>query len=188
MHHIYLAEFKTLLSKEEYSRLYDKFKDNQRDVQTNHYLDTNRFSLKATDTSLRIRERENFELTFKRKKGYNLHELRQEISKEDFKIIIETGSLPEGDLANEINNIIGNQKLENFMSLSTDRLCLQYGNGIIYLDKDSYLGFTDYELLYEAKNQFDGKKEFIQLLTDLNIKYKKAEKKIKRAYNALKTL
>ena len=74
------------------------------------------------------------------------------------------------------------------MSLSTKRLFFAYGNGIIFIDESKYLGLTDYELQYEAKNQHDGKKEFIQLLSDLNIKYKRTEKKIKRAYNALKTI
>ena len=158
MQQAYPVEFKTLLTKAEYVRIYAKFKDNQRDIQTNHYLDTDRFSLKATDTSLRVRERENLELTFKRKKGYNIQELHQEITPEEFKILCESGVLPKGDLANEVQNIIGNQKLENFMSLSTDRICLQYGNGIMYVDKDTYLGFVDFELEYEAKNKFDGKK------------------------------
>ena len=74
------------------------------------------------------------------------------------------------------------------MSLSTKRLFFPYGNGIIFLDKSTYLGITDYELEYEAKTLHEGKKEFIQLLGDLQIKYKKTDKKIKRAYNALKQM
>ena len=42
------VEFKTLLTKEEYTRLMSRFKGNPIDVQTNHYLDTERFSLKST--------------------------------------------------------------------------------------------------------------------------------------------
>lgn len=182
------VEFKTLLSEEEYSRLVKKFKNNYVDIQTNHYLDTERFSLKATDTSLRVRERDTFDLTFKRKKGYSIQDLREPITKEQFLAIKETGVLPAGDVANEVQNIIGNQSLKNFMSLSTERLYFQYGNGIIFIDKSTYLGEVDYELEYEAKNYHDGKKEFIQLLSDLKIHYKKSEKKIKRAYNKLKEL
>lgn len=182
------AEFKTLLTKEEYDRLFEKFKDNRIDYQTNHYLDTSRFSLKATDASLRVREREDFELTLKRKKGYNIQQFALPITKEDFEVIKETGKLPEGQLNNEVLNIIGNQKLINFMSLSTKRLFFIYGNGILFIDESNYLGITDYELEYEAKNYHDGKKEFIQLLGDLDVKYKRSEKKIKRAYNALKNI
>lgn len=188
MQQTYPVEFKTLLTSEEYSRILAKYKDCQKDLQTNHYLDTERFTLKAIDSSLRVRNRDNYQLTFKRKKGYAMQEYVEEITKEEFEEIKKTGVLPQSELAQEVKNIIGDQKLENFMSFSTDRICVQYGNGIIYLDKNSYLGFTDYELLYEAKNQYDGKKEFIALLADLQIKYKKSEKKIKRAYLALKTL
>ena len=182
------AEFKTLLSKEEYDRLFEKFKNNRIDYQTNHYLDTARFTLKACEASLRVRERDVLTLTLKRRKGYGIQENSLQITKEMFEEIKETGCLPEGTLNNEVLNIIGNQKLINFMSLSIKRLFFYYGSGILFIDKSTYLGITDYELEYEAKNYQDGKKEFIQLLVDLNIKYKRSEKKIKRAYNALKDL
>lgn len=183
------AEFKTLLSKEEYDRLYAKFKNNHVDYQTNHYLDTPRFTLKACKASLRVRERDVFTLTLKRSKEYGgIHENSLQITKEMFEEIKETGCLPDGSLNNEVMNIIGTQKLVNFMSLSTKRLFFYYGSGILFIDKSTYLGITDYELVYEAKNYQDGKKEFIQLLVDLNVKYKRSEKKIKRAYDALKEL
>ena len=38
------VEFKTLLTKDEYNKLIEKFKNCKSDVQTNHYFDTNRFS------------------------------------------------------------------------------------------------------------------------------------------------
>lgn len=182
------AEFKTLLSLEEYTRLMEKFKGNHIDYQTNHYFDTTRFSLKASDASLRIRERDTLEITLKRKKSYSIQEFTLPIDYITFENIKETGSLPDGAIKNEVASLIGSQKIINFMSLSTKRLALVYGNGIIFIDESKYLGITDYELQYEAKNQHNGKKEFIQLLGDLSIKYKKTDKKIKRAYAALRNL
>ena len=182
------VEFKTLLTKEEYLRLMDKFKGNRLDYQTNHYFDTTRFSLKASDTSLRVREREKLELTLKRKKGYSIQEFTLSIDDNIFEEIKKTGYLPEGNIKNEVVSLIGSQKIVNFLSLSTKRLFFVYGNGVIFIDETKYLGITDYELQYEAKNQHDGKREFIQLLNDLTIKYKRTEKKIKRAYNALKNI
>lgn len=182
------VEFKTLLTKEEYNRLMERFQGNPIDVQTNHYLDTERFSLKATDTSLRVRERDTYELTFKRKKGYTMHDIREPLVKGQLEEIRETGLLPEGKVSDEVSTIIGDQKLINFMSLSTERMYFQYSNGIVFIDKSTYLNETDYELEYEARNYHDGRKEFIALLSDFKIKYKKSEKKVKRAYNALKRL
>ena len=65
------VEFKSLLTEKEYNKLLEYFTNAKSDFQTNHYFDTKRFSLKALNASLRVREREDFELTLKRKKGYN---------------------------------------------------------------------------------------------------------------------
>ena len=64
------AEFKTLLTKEEYNRLYEKMKDHPGNLQTNYYFDTSRFTLKASEILLRVRKRDEYELTLRRKKGY----------------------------------------------------------------------------------------------------------------------
>lgn len=182
------VEFKSLLSKDEYEKLIDKYKGNRSDYQTNHYFDTPRFSLKALDTSLRIRERESLELTYKRKKGYSINEMSIPITQADLDEIRATGVIKYPEINNELTPLIGEQKVINFLSLSTLRMFLQYGNGILFIDKSEYLGVTDYEIEYSATSYHQGKKEFIELINDLEITYKKADKKIKRAYNAFKRL
>jgi|LFRM01.1.fsa_nt_gb uncharacterized protein YjbK len=182
------VQFKTLLSKEEYDILIEKFKGNRTDFQTNHYFDTKRFSLKALDSSLRVRERETLEITLKRKKGYKLLELTQPVDRETFQNLRETGVLPDGEIKNELLPLIGDQKLVNFLSLSTLRMYLPYKNGVLFIDKSEYLGVTDYELEYSARNYHEAKKEFIQIIGEFGIKYKKADKKIRRAFKAYKRL
>ena len=182
------VEFKSLLTKEEYEKLVEKFKGNKTDFQTNHYFDTPRFSLKALDTSLRIRERESLELTLKRKKGYSVNEISLPINQDDFKEIKETGSIKFPEISAELAPLIGEQRIVNFLSLSTLRMYLPYGNGILFIDKSEYLGVTDYEIEYAATSYHQGKKEFIELINTLEIQYKKADKKIKRAYIAYKRL
>ena len=181
-------EFKSLLTKEEYLKLMEKFKGNRTNVQTNHYFDTPRFSLKAIDASLRVREREDFEMTLKVKKGYSLIENTVPVTKEEFEEIKKTGIVTNPEMANMLSSIIGNQKVENFLSLQTYRMYLPYGNGILFIDKSKYLGFVDYELEYEAKSYHQGKQEFIELINTLQIQYKKSDKKIARAFNAYKKL
>lgn len=180
------VEFKTLLTKEEYERLIDMFKDNHSDIQTNHYFDTPRFSLKALESSLRVRERDALELTLKKKKGYAVQEYTLPITEEMFEQIKATGEIPESELRSELIPLIGSQKLVNFLSLSTKRTYTQYKKGILFLDKSTFCGVTDYELEYEARNYLDGKKEFIELINDLQIQYKKSEKKVQRAFKAYK--
>lgn len=181
-------EFKSLLSKEEYDRLYEKFKSGRLDIQTNHYFDTQRFSLKALDTSLRVRERNNLELTLKRKKGYAINEYSVPLTREDFEQLKKTGVVTFPEICDELTPLINNQRLYNFLSLKTKRIFLPYGNGVLFLDRCEYLGLVDYELEYEAKSYHQGKQEFINLITSLNIQYKKSDKKIKRAFNAYKRL
>lgn len=181
------VEFKTLLTKEEYERLIEKFGDSHTDIQTNHYFDTPRFSLKALESSLRVRERDALELTLKKKKGYATQEYTLPITEEIFESIKANGEVPDSELKSELSPLIGSQKLINFLSLSTKRTYTQYKKGILFLDKSTFCGETDYELEYEARNYLDGKKEFIELINDLQIQYKKSEKKVQRAFKAYKS-
>lgn len=182
------VQFKTLLTQDEYERLIEKFKGNRTDFQTNHYFDTKRFSLKALDSSLRVRDRDTLELTLKRKKSYTLQEITTPIDNNIFEEIRNTGTIPEGEIRNELIPLVGDQRLFNFLSLSTLRMYLPYKNGVLFIDKSEYLGITDYELEYSGKNYNEAKREFIQIISELGIKYKKADKKIKRAFKAYKRL
>lgn len=182
------VEFKSLLTQEEYERLTQRFEGSQTDIQTNHYFDTPRFSLKALDTSLRVKERDSFELLMKRKKGYTINEYSLMITKDQLEEIRNTGVVEFPEFQAELLSLIGDQKLVNFLSLSTHRTILPYKNGILFIDKSEYLGVVDYELEYEATSYHQGKKEFIEIINELEIHYKKSDKKLKRAYNAFKRL
>ena len=109
------AEFKTLLTKEEYNRLYEKMKDHPGNLQTNYYFDTKRYTLKATDTVLRVKWRDGYTLTLERKKGYNFVRTDEEITEEQFKDLVENGIIPSEKIAQEVNDIIKGQKIINFM-------------------------------------------------------------------------
>lgn len=181
-------EFKSMLTEQEYNKLMEKFHGNRTDLQTNHYFDTPRFSLKAASCSLRVRERDGLELTLKRKKGYSIQESTIEITQEQFESFKNTGVLPSEEAQQEIQHIIGEQKLNNFLSLSTLRMYLPYKTGILFIDKSMYFDQVDYELEYEAKSYYQGRKEFVEIINELGIQYKKADKKIRRAYNAFKRM
>lgn len=189
--------FKSLITPEEYDRLIEQFKGNRIDSQTNHYFDTPRFSLKALDISLRIRERESLEISLKRKKGYSINIINHDITQEIYQEMNDTGFIPLEDIRNDLSPVIGDQKVSRFLSLSTIRTFLPYNKGILFIDKseysfsihgNEYSGFIDHEIEYIANSYHQGKKEFIELINDLEIQYKKADKKIKRAYTILKGL
>jgi len=182
------VEFKSLLTEKEYNKLIEYFQNAKSDYQTNHYFDTKRFSLKALNASLRVRQRDDFELTFKRKKGYNTELKSVKISNDDFKELVETGIISQEELVSDVTNLIKDQKLVNFLSLSTLRHYVPYGSGILNIDKSEYVGITDYEIEYTSRNYHQGKADFIKIISEFEIQYKKSDKKIKRAYNALKNL
>lgn len=182
------VEFKSLLTKEEYNFLINEFPNAKSDFQTNHYFDTARFSLKALDASLRVRERNDFSLTYKRKKGYSIDVKTVDITKEDLEKMRETGICHIEEIAGDLQNVIKEQKIINFLSLSTFRTFLPYKDGVLNIDRTEYCGIVDYEVEFSSKSYHQGKDTFVQLINEYGIKYKKSDKKIKRAFNAYKNL
>lgn len=180
------AEFKTLLTKSEYDSIYKKFKQYSGNLQTNYYFDTKRFTLKASDAVLRIKRRDGLLLTFERKKGYNILRIDEEINEDQFNELINNGIIPSEKIEEEVKEIIKGQNIINFMNLSTYRISFPYKKGKLSLDKCEYVDTVDYELEYEASNREMGKMEFIEIIKEFGIAYKKSQLKLKRAYDALR--
>lgn len=177
-------EFKTLLTKKEYLMMVNKFPNMPGNLQINYYFDTSRFTLKASDIGLRVRKRDIYEITYKRKRGYAIQEREEEITEEQFNDFVNNGIIPSEPIAREVNEVVKEQKIINYMNLSTYRITIPYLNGYIHLDKCEYVGETDYELLYVCASNEQGKKDFVELVHKFDIEYKKSETKIKRAYAA----
>jgi len=181
-------EFKSLITREEYELLLEKMPKGNSDKQTNHYFDTEVFSLKANDISIRVRERDDFSLTYKKKKGYTNDVKTLEIDKDQFEAMRESGEIGIPDIDNRISHYVKGDKLINFLSLSTFRTYIPYEGGVLYIDKTSYFNITDYEIGFSCNTYQSGKKTFIDLIKKYDLKYQKAPKKIKRAYEAYKTI
>ena len=155
-------------------------------LQTNYYFDTSRFTLKAAEVVLRVRQRDHYEVSLRRKKGYTQFEINNSISEEEFNKFVTEGVIPSLEIQAEIGELIKGQKILNYMSLSTFRIFFPHKHGVLAIDKCEYLGETDYELEFQATTRDLGKKDFVETVKELGIIYKKGETKIKRAYNALK--
>lgn len=181
-------EFKTLLTKDEYVSLCERFKESKRNLQINYYFDTTRFTLKASDISLRVRmiDKDKYVINLKKKKGYALQEVTETIDKATFDVFLETGTVPIDNIRSEIADIIKEQKLVNYMTLSTYRIFVPYKKGQLAIDKCKYVDTVDYELEYKASSYEAGKREFVEIVREFNIIYKKGQTKIKRAYDALR--
>ena len=180
------VSFRTLLSKGEYTKLAEQYNDKPSNLQINYYFDTSRFTLKAAEVVLRVRKREQYEVTLRRKKGYNKVEITNNITEEEFNKFVTEGIIPSLEIQAEIGELIKGQKVLNYMSLSTFRIFFPHKHGVLAIDKCEYLGETDYELEFQASTRDLGKKDFVETVKEHGIIYKKGETKIKRAYNALK--
>lgn len=181
-------EFKNLLTKEEFSRLEKFLNIHKHDFysQENHYFDTNDFSLKERGCALRIRKKNgHFELTLKQPASVGLLETNQLLTEKEANLMLHKGKIIEGIVADELNKMqIPLEKLQFFGSLKTERAETKYKDGVLVLDKSTYLNKEDFEIEYEVNDEAKGKEVFKQLLGKLNIPMRKTKNKIQRFYDA----
>ncbi|WP_409294725.1 CYTH domain-containing protein [Peribacillus sp. SCS-26] len=181
-------EYKNLLTREEFEAAAKKFNLSPHDFKTqiNYYFDTASFGLKDENCALRIRNKNGlFTLTFKEPAAEGLLETHQELSKEEAGAILGGGAIPAGAVRIRAERFgIDMGTVELFGALETDRCEFRYKDGLLVFDNSRYLGKEDYELEYEVTDAESGKRNFYQLLKELNISVRHAENKVKRFYNA----
>ncbi|WP_442599194.1 CYTH domain-containing protein [Neobacillus sp. D3-1R] len=179
-------EFKNELTKVEYEKLKDHFRldYSQFFLQTNHYFDTVRFSLKEKGSALRIRQKANsYELTLKQPYQDGLLETNQVLTEAEAKEAIENNQIPGGHVSELISEMqIDVNQIQFFGTLTTKRAEWEYEKGLLVLDYSTYLNTDDYELEYEVNDREKGQVVFHTLLNSLQIPIRKTDNKIKRFY------
>ncbi|WP_066252187.1 CYTH domain-containing protein [Neobacillus drentensis] len=179
-------EFKNMLTKIEYESFLKYFKISQSQIfsQENHYFDTPDFALKSNDSALRIRKKGGtYEMTLKQPADVGLLETNQVIGEEEVLMAIHQGILPTGIIQPLIEDYqISFSTIEYFGSLITERVELEYKQGLLVLDHSIYLSKEDYELEYEVEDYQIGEKIFLELLKQFKIPSRKTENKIVRFY------
>lgn len=179
-------EFKNLLTRAEYEMIKKHFQLNQSlfFLQDNHYFETPDFSLRENGAALRIRKKgNNFELTLKQPISTGLLETNQILTNEEAINALKFNQIPSGQITQLISEMnINPRSVTFFGTLTTERAEWEYQNGLLVLDKSSYLETEDYELEYEVKEYSAGETHFVHLLHSLQIPLRKTENKIKRFY------
>lgn len=175
-------EYKTLLTKSEYNRLLPDFSDVSPVFQTNHYIDTPNFDMKNNRLSLRIRTFEEIaELTLKIPQEIGNQEYNQALDIQTAKSLLTHFQLPAGQIADIISiTDIPFDKLAVWGSLTTERYEKETSIGLMALDKNDYLGQTDYELEVEVTDADEGKILFADFLKKKSIQFKYASSKVAR--------
>ena len=180
-------ECKSMLTKADYLSLLKNNKY-QSYEQNNFYIDDEEFSLIKMKSGLRIRFKNNeYELTLKVKRGVARLEINQMISAQQFDNFINKNIFPKGEVEDEIISLgIKIETLKMFGSLSTTRTDIFYHDSLISIDKNTYLGKTDYEIECESNSMDLARKNLQQFLLENNIKFVENKiNKIQRVINSL---
>ena len=184
-------EFKNLLSQEEFAQLQNLFKLKPEHFveQKNHYFDTDLFDLKKHKSALRIREKRSFyEMTLKQPlpNQEGLLETNCELDAETAINTIKERGIPSNKIAEKIRNLnIDPQNIRYFGTLTTKRVEVPYQSGLLVLDHSSYFQIEDFEVEFEVNEYVQGKREFAQLLSSLNIPLRPTKNKVERFYNEM---
>ena len=181
-------EFKNLLTKEEYDRIYQSEfsgKTQKKITQTNHYFDTKNQDLKALKSALRIRKTNTFkELTLKSPSQGFLLETNVSLSDNEYSEILESKKI-------KLSSYVSDSKIENlpedtiyylFNSFQTERYEKQIGDHLIVLDRTTFQDKQiDYELEVESTDGDTGRDFFENFLAKKEIPLRPASPKIARA-------
>ncbi|AYG01765.1 CYTH domain-containing protein [Lactococcus allomyrinae] len=188
-------EYKSLLSLAEYDQLKKLFTHITPVRQTNHYLDSKDFKLRKKKLALRIR-------TFDKSAEMTL-KVPQEVGNIEYNIALTLEEAQQ--LLGERNIICGDTDLSEICelltardinleeitligSLTTIRYEQQLPIGLAALDKNDYLGHTDYELELEVEDNTQGKKDFFDFLEKNRVEYRFSKSKVVRFLDCLRHL
>ncbi|MCL2113707.1 MAG: CYTH domain-containing protein [Streptococcaceae bacterium] len=188
-------EYKSLLSLAEYDQLKKLFTHITPVRQTNHYLDSKDFKLRKKKLALRIR-------TFDKSAEMTL-KVPQEVGNIEYNIALTLEEAQQ--LLGERNITCGNTDLSEICelltardinleeitligSLTTIRYEQQLPIGLAALDKNDYLGHTDYELELEVEDNTQGKKDFFEFLEKNRVEYRFSKSKVVRFLDCLRHL
>lgn len=179
-------EFKNMLTKEEYASLLTTYQlENNIKTQTNDYFDTVDFLIREKGAALRVRnKKDSLVLTLKQPANEGLLETHQSISLETFKAIKKNGSLPEGEVRSQLQELGIQDQLLHLGRLTTHRAEFATDKGLLVLDHSEYLNREDFELEFEVSAYEAGERAFNHLLQQHQIPKRAAKNKILRFFLA----
>ncbi|MEJ6527233.1 CYTH domain-containing protein [Exiguobacterium sp. USCH10] len=175
-------EFKSMLTKDEYEKLIQAYKLEDRvRWQANDYFDTPTFQLKKQGAALRIREKKHGQvLTLKQPNEVGLLETHAAITEEEAEDLFKYGIIHDDQMKQALAPFQLNAALEHLGRLETNRAERQTEDGLLVLDESHYLETTDYEIEFEVTNEEAGKRAFERLLAEHGLPYRPAKNKIVR--------
>lgn len=181
-------EYKNLLIKDEFNRLLEQLPFPEKgQTQTNHYFETEDFSLKKLGCALRIREKNGtYTLTLKEPNATGLLETHDKLTAEEADAWINGKPSNENNTAKRIaEKGITVENLVYLGSLQTKRRELTYNQTVLVLDYSTYHGHADYELEIEAASETAGQETMRKFLTEFGIEKRHTPNKIQRFFDSI---
>ncbi|WHL22587.1 CYTH domain-containing protein [Streptococcus iniae] len=181
-------EYKTLLTKDEYNRLLVKLSHIEPLTQTNYYIDTPNFDLKANRMSLRIRTfNDSAEMTLKVPEKIGNREYNVSLDLIVAKQLVKNFQLDENSIKEMIaQTSVDCGQLECFGFLTTTRRETDTAIGKMALDYNHYSSVIDYELELEVDDPIKGQNDFDKFLLENQISFKYAKSKVARFTKTLR--
>lgn len=178
-------EFKQLLTQSQYQSIYKTyFQDVGTFSQTNYYIDTPQFDLKAHQSSLRIRVKDDYnEMTLKIPAEVGLMEYNFETRVvPELNKSITTQMLP-AEIIEQLEKMdFDLNQLVILGALTTERLEKEVNGNLLVLDKSRYLDFEDFELEFEVDDYDEGFKQFKNILEQFNMQHEIPDNKVQRFF------
>lgn len=167
-------ECKVLLNSDDFYTLFDHLglKEEPLEEQINYYFDTEDKFLSKKDISLRVRlniRSKSYTMTIKIPHKIGKLEINEQIKLNQFEELSNTGILPKGEISSLIGDIPS--KLILLASLTTVRCEVEYENGKLALDHNTYNGLQDFELEFEGQSEKHCKIVINQLMLDAGIDF-----------------
>jgi len=179
-------EFKQLLTAQQYNQFAQHYFPNKEPFsQTNYYIDTPDFQLKAHKSALRIRVKDGGnEMTLKVPAEVGLLEYNFDTTlKPEMNYRLTLDDLPN-DIVRQLQKFnIDLTTLTILGDLTTERLEKPDGQDLIVLDKSTYLDTEDYELELEVADYDSGLTKFNAILENFDIVYEQPANKVQRFFD-----
>lgn len=184
-------EAKSLVNEKDYLKFIKHFKINEKDyyLQTNYYIDDSKFSLINYGISLRIRKKKtSYEMTLKTPLSEGLLEKNQLLDLKEFNDFKKDKVFPEGDIKRFLTMLgFDLNSLYIITDLTTKRADINYENGLLSLDENTYNGKKDFEIEFEYNSKSGAIKVMTDLFKKLNVTFKENKiSKVRRAYLTVK--
>ncbi|MDT8862744.1 CYTH domain-containing protein [Alkalihalobacillus sp. MEB130] len=179
-------EVKSMLSEESYNALLQGFHLDKTAAitQHNHYFETPSFALKAAHSGLRIREKNgSYTLTLKQPHEVGKLETHQALEEKEWLHAKKEGILPEGNVVTQLEALkVPLSELTYVGTLTTERIEINYNQGLLCFDKSLYFDQTDYELEFEGISEEHANSTLLTLLADYKLDYASTENKVRRFF------